>query len=88
MTTHILAVHNYLLNPFQQVLEALSRAIKSAIQKTTHLKNARRSFNELNMLSNRELNDIGLSRGDIWTIAYGDTSDYHTKINDNLHGHV
>jgi len=53
------------------------RAIKSTI-------------NELNKLTNRELNDIGLSRGDIWAIAHDDQSfkRMQTESNDNLKGWV
>ena len=53
------------------------REIKSTIQ-------------QLSALSNRELNDIGLARGDIWWVAHqsypkGKTV---TQINNNLRGWV
>lgn len=58
------------------------------IEKASHRANCRRSYKELSALSTRELNDIGLSRGDIWSVTYGSVSDYNTKINSNLKGHV
>jgi uncharacterized protein YjiS (DUF1127 family) len=36
---------------------------------------AKQTIAELNALSNRELNDIGITRGDIHNIAYGKTDD-------------
>jgi uncharacterized protein YjiS (DUF1127 family) len=32
----------------------------------------RETFNELHRLSDRELNDMGISRGEIWHVAYCD----------------
>ena len=40
----------------------------------------RNTIRELNNLTNAELRDIGISRGDIYTIASTDVSDYHDKI--------
>jgi len=39
-----------------------------------------KTIQELNKLSNAELSDIGISRGDIYTIANQNVSDYHGKI--------
>ena len=39
-----------------------------------------KTIQELNNLSNAELSDIGISRGDIYTIANQNVSDYHDKI--------
>lgn len=32
----------------------------------------RETFNELHKLTDRELNDMGISRGEIWSVAYSD----------------
>lgn len=55
---------------------------------------ARETIRELNRLNNAELADIGLSRGDIYTIAHEQLDDYSDKIatkaqpNQNLNGWV
>jgi uncharacterized protein YjiS (DUF1127 family) len=48
------------------------------------------TIKQLSALSNRELNDMGISRGDIWAIANGDPSYNRRKVseNDNLKGWV
>lgn len=43
-------------------------------------KDVTKTIQELNRLSNAELSDIGISRGDIYTIAHQNVSDYHDKI--------
>jgi len=48
------------------------------------------TIKELSRLSDRELNDMGLARGDIWAVAHGDES-YKTRgvyANKNLGGWV
>ena len=47
------------------------------------------TIKELNRLSDRELNDIGLARGDIWAVAHED-ADYKrfAETNNNLKGWV
>ena len=50
----------------------------------------KRTIKELSRLSDRELNDMGLARGDIWAVAHGDES-YKTRgvyANKNLGGWV
>jgi len=48
------------------------------------------TIKQLSALSNRELNDMGISRGDIWAIANGDPSYNRTSetTNENLKGWV
>lgn len=36
----------------------------------THYREVQQTINELSKLTNKELNDIGLSRGDIWYVAH------------------
>lgn len=40
-----------------------------------HSIKARKTIKELSALSDKELNDIGISRGDIWSIANNRTDD-------------
>lgn len=47
-----------------------------------------RTIKELSALSDRELNDMGISRGDIWAVAHGDTSFRRGEANPNLKGWV
>lgn len=53
----------------------------------TH-KNIRNTIDELSRLSNSELNDIGLTRGDIWSVAHEAHYDDLVKSNKNLKGWV
>ena len=47
------------------------------------------TIKELNKLSDRELNDIGLARGDIWAVAHEDASFKRVAdTNKNLQGWV
>jgi len=48
------------------------------------------TIKELSRLSDRELNDMGLARGDIWAVAHGDESykDRGASVNKNLGGWV
>ncbi len=55
-----------------------------------HRKQVNKTISELSSLSNRELNDMGISRGDIYAIA---NEKFHreypsTKVNRNLKGWV
>ena len=42
--------------------------------KLEHNKQVRETIKELNKLNDRELNDIGISRGDSWAVANNDSS--------------
>jgi uncharacterized protein YjiS (DUF1127 family) len=50
----------------------------------------KRTIKELSRLSDRELNDMGLARGDIWSVAHGDESYKERGVfaNKNLRGWV
>ena len=51
----------------------------------------KRTINELSRLSDRELNDMGLARGDIYAVAHGDPSfkrSVNADANENLKGWV
>jgi len=68
MTQHILTLNNYLRSP----IEALVEAFRSYRRRSEYNAQVRSTIKELRKLSDRELNDIGISRGDIIAVAYGD----------------
>lgn len=70
MTQHILTINNYLQSP----IEGLLSWVKSVRKSYVWAKEVRQTIKELNKLSNRELQDIGISRGDIYSVAAGDPS--------------
>lgn len=56
-------------------------------------RDTQRTINELSKLSNRELTDIGLHRGDIWSVAHdihynNRPNSYKINSNNNLRGWV
>lgn len=63
----------------------MTTLLKNFLQKIRNFRQYRQSLNELSKLTDRELNDIGIGRGDIHRVAKGDAS---YKINDNLKGWV
>lgn len=81
---HILTQVNFL----QSAISGLFDLIKDINEKHKIRARQRHAYKQLSALSNRELNDIGLSRGDIYSVAFEKTSDYHTKINGNMRGYV
>jgi len=67
----------------------MTNLVKNFLQKLRSRQSYRNTYNELARLTDRELNDIGIGRGDIKRVAMGDpeyrlVSDY----NDNLKGWV
>jgi len=46
------------------------------------------TIKELSRLSDRELNDMGLARGDIYSVAYGSSDHVRAVINKNLEGWI
>lgn len=53
-----------------------------------HTKEVSNTIKELSALSDSELRDIGLSRGDIWSVAHEAHFDNQTPSNNNLKGWV
>ena len=85
MTQHILAINNYLRSPIEGLLQFLKNWNRGYQQR----KAIKRTINELHQLSDAELNDIGLGRGDIYAVAHGDP--HHKKsaqVNHNLQRRV
>jgi uncharacterized protein YjiS (DUF1127 family) len=70
MTQHILTINSYLQSP----IEGLLSWVKSVHKSYVWAKNVRQTVKELNQLTNKELQDIGISRGDIYAVASGDTT--------------
>ena len=70
-------------------LTGLANWFKKINAKLAHRARVNSTIKELSKLSDRELNDIGISRGDIWAIAHEDT-DYarFADTNANLKGWV
>lgn len=76
MTQAILAAHSYSTRAIETIIEAY----RSFKQERAAKKLAKQTIKELSKLTDKELNDIGLSRGDIWYVAHNQ--------NENLRGWV
>ena len=63
----------------------MTTLLKNFLQKIRNYGKYRQSLKELNQLTDRELNDIGIGRGDIHRVAKGDIS---YQVNHNLKGWV
>ena len=75
MTQAILAAHSYSTRAVETIIEAL----RTLIQHRANLKMIRETEKELGRLTDYELADIGLSRGEIYYVA---------RSNENLRGWV
>ena len=83
MTQYVLAAASWL--DFAGLMDWF-RSLKTSFE---HSQKVRITIKELSKLSDRELNDIGLSRGDIWSVAHEDTSfKRFADTNKNLKGWV
>ena len=85
MTQYVLTVTEWL------DFGGIANYFRKLEKKCEHNRNVRSTIKELSKLSDRELNDIGIARGDIWAVAHGD-SDYarntKSEANENLKGWV
>ena len=68
MTQHILTLNTYFLAP----IEGLVETIRSYRKRMEYHRHVQQTIKELRKLTDRELSDIGISRGDIIAVAYGD----------------
>jgi uncharacterized protein YjiS (DUF1127 family) len=66
MTQHILAQANILQNAIKAFMELL----KDFSSSRKEISEAKKTIFELNKLSDADLADIGLCRGDIWNVAH------------------
>lgn len=69
MNQLILTQANYL----QKAISALFDLIKDLRTSRKEISDARKTISELNRLSDADLRDIGLCRGDIWNVAHHKT---------------
>jgi uncharacterized protein YjiS (DUF1127 family) len=73
-------------------LESIARFFVNLNEARIRRKEIRRTINELSRLTDRELNDMGVARGDIYAIAHGDPSFKRSGLdadaNSNLKGWV
>jgi uncharacterized protein YjiS (DUF1127 family) len=92
MTQHILTVSNFLLNPISEFLNDISSFSNKLAKSYNNAKLARATIKELQALTDKELNDIGIARGDIYYIAHNlkETEKVRDKTisNENLKGWV
>jgi uncharacterized protein YjiS (DUF1127 family) len=70
MTHLTLTIANYLQSP----IEALLSSIRAYRQAREHNALARETIKELSKLSDKELRDIGINRGEIYTVAHTNTN--------------
>ena len=78
-------ITNYLpkltvITPVVQLFSVVSNYLTKLHASYRMARDVAKTIQELNKLSNAELSDIGISRGDIYTIAHQNVSDYHDKI--------
>ena len=73
-------------------LESIARFFVGLNEARIRRKEIRETMNALSRLSDRELNDMGIARGDIWAVAHGDPefkrSGLDADANTNLKGWV
>jgi len=84
MTQHILTVHSYSTRAVELILETLKGIYNNRIER----KAIRETEKALSALSNKDLADIGINRGEIYEIARCKSSIAHVKANKNLQGWV
>ena len=78
-------------NTFETIgLNGIANWFKNLNAELQRRKNIKHTIKQLSALSNRELNDIGLARGDIWHVAHTSYPKGKTvaQVNRNLRGWV
>jgi len=84
MTQAILTAHNYSTRAIESIIEAF-RTFK---QHRSERKVIKATERELGKLSDYDLADIGLTRGDIYTVARRKSTIENARTNNNLRGWV
>ena len=69
------------ITPVVQLFKVVFNSLGSLHRSYQKARKANETIRELNRLSNSELADIGLTRGDIYSVAHESMSDYSDKIN-------
>ena len=70
------------------LLKTVAQFFVDLNEKRIRRKEIRNTIKELSALSNRELNDMGLTRGDIYSVAHGTSDHVKAIVNKNLEGWV
>ena len=76
MTHHVLAQANIL----QNAIKALIELLKDFSSTRKEISEAKQTIRELNKLSDADLTDIGLCRGDIWSVAHHKHDDIRRRF--------
>jgi uncharacterized protein YjiS (DUF1127 family) len=76
MTQLILIQANFLQNAIRALLDLFKDANSSRKEMST----ARKTIKELNKLSDKDLLDIGICRGDIWSVAHNKTDELRRRF--------
>ncbi len=84
MTQAILTAHNYSTKAIEVVIEVF-RSFREARKEHRMIKATEK---ELGRLSDYDLADIGLTRGDIYTVARRKSTIENARTNNNLRGWV
>ena len=85
MTQAILTAHNYSTRAIELIIELF----RSFLRYRTNQAAIRQTIRELNMLTDRELADIGMCRGDIYSVARQDADmKISAETNSNMKGWV
>lgn len=74
---HILTAHSFSVRAIETIFEAF----RSLSAHRKHASLVRETIKELNKLSTKDLNDIGLCRGDIYSIANRNVDHLKERIN-------
>ena len=70
-------------------LDGIANWFKNLDARLEQHRKIKHTMKQLHSLSDRELNDIGIARGDIWAVAHGDPSfKRNAQANSNLEGWV
>jgi len=76
MTQLILIQANFLQNAIRALLDLFKDVNSSRKEMST----ARKTIKELNKLSDKDLLDIGICRGDIWSVAHNKTDELRRRF--------
>lgn len=84
MTQAILTAHSYSTRAVELIIEVLKSIYNNRIER----KAIRETEKALSKLSDYDLADIGISRGEIYEIARAKATIEYVKVNQNLQGWV
>lgn len=72
MTQLTQTLNNYSLKPLNRILSAVVNFFKVLHNSLDYSRRVNETIKELSRLTDKELKDIGISRGDIYSVAVGD----------------